>query len=263
MTAFQLVRDGALLAAELAALLAVPPAAAAPSTPTVRELHALASAVDLRLFDSLASVRVVQTVRNDGAVPLDLAPRLPTSDARVERLRVAQGDRAIELLSQDDDCGATGSGPHEGHARTTPDELRADLLTLPGGAQATIDIVATGVVARYAGTTRIGLPVTSTPLPAQAWLLASAATPQLVVVPPSGVRGTATLTVRPAHGATEVMALGPLTASMVVVPLTATASPDQLAHGAIELEVIEADRVTWTTLPFVRSTAVAAAAPAR
>jgi hypothetical protein len=253
-----------MLAAELAALLFVPPAAAAPPAPTVRELHALASAVDLRVFDSLASVRVVQTVRNDAAAPLDLAPRLPTADARIERLRVARGGCAVELVSPDsDDCGAVESSPHDGHAQTTPDELRADLLTLPAGDQATIDIVATGVVDRDASSTRIGLPATSAPLPAQAWLLTSGATPQLVVVPPPGVRGTATLTVRPARGATQVVTLGSLTTSMIMVPLTTSASADQLAHGAIELEVIEAGRVTWTTLPFVRSTAVASAVHVR
>jgi hypothetical protein len=262
MTAFELVRDGALLAAELTALLFVPPADAAPPAARLHELHALASAVDVRLLDSLASVRVVQTVRNDAPAPLDLAPRLPASDARIERLRVAQGGRTVDLLSQDSECSATESGPHEGRAQTTPDELRADLLTLPAGAQATIELVAAAAVQPVDGAVQIALPATSVPLPARAWLLPGSP-PRLVIVAPPESRGAATLTVRPAHGATEVVALGALSSALVVVPLPAHLSAAQLAGGAIELETVEAGRVAWTTLPFVPVAAVVTAGVAR
>lgn len=257
MTALQMVRDGALLAAELAALLFVPPAIATPPAPSTRELHALASAIDLRLLDSLASVRLVQAVHNDDEVPLDLAPRLPASDPRVESLRVVQGGRTLELLAADGACGAEESDPHEGHVQTTPDELRADLLTLPAAGTARIEIVATGRIGRTGSTALVELPATSAPLPAQAWLLTDGADTRLVAVLPPGIRGTATLTVRPARGPTEQVALGPITASMVVVTLPAGTSTDQLARGAIELEATDGGRVTWTTLPFVRNTAMA------
>ena len=263
MTALHMVRDGALLAAELAALLFVPPAIATPPAPSARELHALASAVDLRLLDSLASVRLVQAVRNDDDVPLDLAPRLPASDLRVESVRVAQGGRTVELFSADGACDAEESGPHEGHAQTTPDELRADLLTLPTAGTARIEIVATGRIDRAGTIALVELPATSAPLPAQAWLLTDGTDTRLVAVLPHGIRGTATLTVRPARGPTEQVALGTITSPMVVVTLATSASADQLARGAIELEATDAGRVTWTTLPFVRNSTVAVVDRAR
>jgi len=264
MTVLHLLRDGALLAAELVALLAVPPAAAgesaAPVTapPTHVELHALASAIDVRLLDSVASVRVVQTVRNDGPAALQLAPHLPVADPRVDRLRIVRAGRSVGLLGAGDDCDTTAPDMHAGRAQTTPDELHADLLTLPAGAQATIDIVAVDTVERGNGTVPIALPVTSVPLPARAWLLPGD-TPQLVIVPPPEARGAATLTVRPAHGATEVVPLGTLSSALIVVPLATPMSARQLEEGAIELETVETGRVRWTTLPFMPAAAVVTA----
>jgi len=139
--------------------------------------------------------------------------------------QVAQHDRVAGFPAIDEDCADREEGALDGHARLTPDERRADLLLRP----------------------------------AQAWLLPGSA-PRLVVIPPPGTRGTATLTVRPARGMTEVVALGPLSTSPIVVPLAAPLSSEQLAGGAIELETVDAGRVVWTTLPFVQPIAVEATA---
>lgn len=192
MSALHLVCDGALLAAELVALLFSPPDAEAQTLQPARELHALARAVNAPLYDPLASVRVVQTV------------------------------------SHDEECNVSEPGPHEGHAQLTPDERRADVLSRP----------------------------------AQAWLLPGN-TPRLVVVPPPGMLGIVTLTVRPASGATHVVTLGRLSSSLLIVPLAAPMSAERLAGGAVELESVEATRVVWTTLPFVQPVAFASAGPAR
>ena len=73
MTPLQLVIDGSLAAAELLAMLFVPPAAArepaAIDAPVALEqpmqLHRLAAAADVRLLGSPADVRAAQVVRDD------------------------------------------------------------------------------------------------------------------------------------------------------------------------------------------------------
>lgn len=98
MTLLQLMLDGALAAAELLALLFVPPAAArepiAIDAPAAFErpvhLHRLSTSADIRLLGSLADVRVAQAVR-DGPSYRVMLP------ARVE----ADAPRAM-LLDEDD-----------------------------------------------------------------------------------------------------------------------------------------------------------------
>jgi hypothetical protein len=198
MSAFDLVCDGALLAAELVALVFTPAATGTYTAQPERELHARARSADITLLGPLSNARLAQAVRHDGEGEL----------------------RAVD----DEDCDVREPGPLDGHARLTADEQRADLL----------------------------------PRPAQARLLPGS-TPRLAIVPPPGMRGFATLTVRPSHGATQVVTLGRLTSSLVIVPIAAPMTERQLAEGAIELETVEAGRVVWTTLSFVPSTAFVSA----
>lgn len=271
MTAFTLLRDGAATAAQLLALLFAAPAAATPptaATPPIarvepgaatplppallvaRDLHLTSSAFDVRLLGSLADIRVVQAVHNAGPRPIDLGARLPATDEHVERLRVERAGRAVDLIGGDfDGCGGDDVDPHDGHAQAAFDEVLADVLSLPAGQQATIEVVAVDVLARQAGAWRLALPATILPLSAQAVLIHQAGGPVLIVVPPSGSRGEATLTLRPDGSAAQVIALGRADDAAFVLPLADATALAQLADGAVELEVVSGEQRLWTSLP--------------
>ncbi|HSQ10880.1 MAG TPA: hypothetical protein VLN25_09750 [Burkholderiaceae bacterium] len=276
MTALHLLRDGASAAAELIALLFMAPfatATAAESTPptttpaavvataedaapsaawlAARELHVTGAALDVRLLGMLADVRVVQTVRNDAVQSVDLAARLPATNDGLGRLSIARAGRSIELPAEPgDDCSVDDDDPHAGHVRMALDEVLADLLHLPPGQRATVDVGTTATLERLGAAYRFNLPATIAPLDAQALLLEQPAGPTLIVVAPARAEGVATLTLRPASGPARIIPLGHTTAgSAIVVPLADADALVQLAHGAIELEFRTDDRVLWTTLP--------------
>jgi hypothetical protein len=270
MTAFNLLRDGAATAAQLLALLFAAPAAATPptaATPTMarveqgaaaplppallvaRDLHLTSSAFDVRLLGSLADIRVVQAVHNAGPHPIDLGARLPATDQHVDRLRVERAGRAVDLVAGDfDGCGGD-EDPHGGHAQAALDEVLADVLSLPAGQQATIEVVTVEVLARQAGAWRLSLPATILPLSAQAVLVHQAEGPVLIVVPPAGSRGEATLTLRPDGSTAQVIALGRAEGAAFVLPLASATALAQLADGAVELEVVHGEHRLWTSLP--------------
>jgi hypothetical protein len=271
MTALTLLRDGAATAAQLLALLFAAPATAAPTpaAPTAaahvkpgteaalpsalllaRDLHLASSTFDVRLLGSLADIRVVQAVHNAGPRPIDLGARLPATDAQIERLRVERAGRTVDLVASDfDGCGGDEADPHDGHAQAAPDELRADVLSLPAGQHATIEVVSVEILERQAGAWRLALPATILPLEAQAMLIEQADRPVLIVVPPIGSRGEATLTLRPDGSAAEVIALGRADGAAFAIPLADAAALVQLANGAVELEVVGAEQRQWTSLP--------------
>lgn len=270
MTAFTLLRDGAMTAAQLLALLFAAPAAATPPTPptqttaradpgsatplppallVARDLHLTSSAFDVRMLGSLADIRVVQAVHNAGPHPIDLGARLPATDQHIERLRVERAGRAVDLVAGDfDGCGGD-EDPHDGHAQTAFDEALADVLSLPAGQQATIEVVTVEVLERQAGAWRLALPATTLPLTAQAVLIHQIGGPVLIVVPPAGSLGEATLTLRPDGSAAQVIALGRADGAAFAVPLADATALAQLADGAVELEVVHGEQRLWTSLP--------------
>jgi hypothetical protein len=275
MTALHLLRDGASAAAELIALLFMAPfgsataaeaapittpaavvataedAAPAPAWLAARALHVTGAALDVRLLGMLADVRVVQTVRNDTVQSVDLAARLPASENGDGRLTIARAGRSIELPADPgDDCGVDDDDPHAGHVRMALDESLADLLHLPPGQRATVDIGTTVALERQGGAYRFKLPATIDPLDAQALLVDQPIGATLIVVAPARVEGVAKLTLRPASGPARDIPLGYTTASnAIVVPLADSDALVQLAKGAIELEFRADNRVLWTTLP--------------
>jgi hypothetical protein len=272
MTALTLLRDGAATAAQLLALLFAVPAAAAPPTPATpatvarvepgtaaslppallvaRDLHLASSAFDVRLLGSLVDVRIVQAVHNTGPRPIDLGARLPATDTHVERLRVERAGHAVDLVAGDfDGCGGDDTEPHDGHAQAALDEVLADVLSLPAGQQATIEVVAVDFLERQAGAWRLALPATILPLTAQAVLIHPAEGPVLIVVPPAGSQGEATLTLRPDGAAAQVIALGRAEGAAFAVPLADAAAVAQLADGAVEIEVVQGAQRLWTSLP--------------
>lgn len=252
MTLLHLMYDGAIAAAELLALLFVPPAAAhAPATldaPAVFQqpvqLHRLSTSVDIRLLGSLADVRVAQTVCNASSATADLAPQLPAVDEHVDRLRVVHGTHSVDLLPGDEG----GDLPIAGHARLSDDERIADALRLAPGAHAVIETIAAQPPLRVGRSYRAMLPVRLEADAPRAMLVDDDDGSFLLIVPHRGApRGT--LVLRPASGEPETLQLGAIdTRLAVLVPLPGRAHLDRLAEGAVELELADDRGTWWTTL---------------
>lgn len=271
MSAMQVLIDGFITAAELAALLFVSPVSAmeqraepvsqsAQSIERARELHLLSSSFEVRLLGSLADVRVSQQFRNDSSEVVNLAGHLPVVDENTDALRIHRKERVIDLLQIDSGCGSDEEGDDgdgieqqvnaAGHTQLAIDELIADALQLTPGEVASIELVATQLLARVGASYRLALPA-QTAVEPQALLVDQTDVRFLVVVPHRAARGTARLTLRPDGAAPEVIELGMLSEPSMayVVPLADRAALQALAAGAIELETRTPDRIVWTTLP--------------
>lgn len=252
MTLLQSMLDGALAAAELLALLFVPPAAAAqPTTPGAPasldrpvQLHRLSTAVDIRLLGSLADVRVAQAVRNVSSTTADLAPQLPVVDEHVDGLRIVNGTHAVDLLQ----VGEGDDLPVAGHARLSEDERIADALRLAPGALAVIETTAAQPLLRSGRSYRAMLPVRVEADAPRAMLVDDDGGTFLLIVPHRAApRGT--LVLRPASGEPETLQLGAIdTRHAVLVPLPGRAHLDRLADGAVEFELADDRGTWWTTL---------------
>jgi hypothetical protein len=272
MSALHLLRDGMITAAEFLALLLIAPAGAAAAaettlqpaatrttaarsvTPTYtaetapeRRLHLVDAALEMRFLGLLADVRVVQTMRNDTAQTIDLATRLPATEASVDSLSITRDGRSLSLLGGAD-CGGDDD-PDAGHVRASEDEAIADLMQLPPGRQATVEVAATDTLQPAGLAWSITLPATVAPIRAQALLVSQANGGHVVVVPPADASGVATVTLRPASGPARSVELGRVRAGVAyVVPLAAAEALASLTEGAIELEVVSGHDVHWTTL---------------
>lgn len=252
MTVLHLMIDGALAAAEMLALLFVPAAGAAethaPEAPAALEravqLHRVSTAVEVRLLGSLADVRVAQRLRNDGAMPADLAPLLPVIDERVDSLRIVRAAHAVDLLAGGD-C---GDEPMSGHARLSDDEAIADALQLAPGADAVVESVATHPLVRGEGAYRVALPA-NVGTDAPRAMLVDQGDSRFLLVVPHRPAAASTLVLRPVSGASRVLHLGRIDPRLaLLVPLASRAQLDALADGAIELELDDGASTEWTTL---------------
>lgn len=285
MSGLQIVTDGFVAAAELAALLFISPAsgmerapAAAELTPAIERaldpglvhagtgMHLLSSSFDVRLLGSLADVRVSQSFRNDGKDVISLAGRVPAADENADTLRIHRQGRTVDLLLREDvpqeerGCGGDGiddsddddEAPFdgEGHARLAIDEMIADALQLAPGEAASIELVITQPLSRSGASYQLALPRQPS-IEAQALLVDQSDTRFLVIVPHRDARGAARLTLRPDGGASETIELGMLRepAQAFVLPLANRAALQALAAGAIEIETRSDDGVVWSTLP--------------
>jgi hypothetical protein len=272
MSALHLIRDGMITAAELLALLLVAPvgaAAAAETTlqpaatrttatrsgapnpiadsPAERRLHLVDAALEMRFLGLLADVRVIQTVRNDTARTVDLGTHLPATEASVDSLSITRDGRSLALLGGTD-CGGEDD-PNAGHVSASEDEAIADLMQLPPGRQATVEVAATDTLQPAGLAWSITLPATLAPIRAQALLVAQANGGHVVVIPPADATGVATVTMRPSSGPARSVELGRVRAGVAyVVPLANVEALAPLAQGAIEFEVVSGHDVYWTTL---------------
>lgn len=268
MPALQVLIDGFLTAAQLAALLFVAPVSAmepsrmqptlnAPASERAGDLHLLSSSFDVRLLGSLADVRVSQLFRNDSAATINLAARLPAIDEHTDALRIHRDGRIVDLLQIDSGCGADDDSDDSaelqasmaGRVQLAVDESIADALQLAPGATASIELIATHSLSRAGAMYRLALPDRATVEP-QALLVDQADVRFLVVVPHRTSRGAVRLTLRPDRAAPETIELGVSdSGTAYLVPLANRAALQALAAGAIELETRTNDGTVWSTLP--------------
>ena len=271
MSALHLIRDGMITAAELLALLYMAPVGAAAAETTLlptatqgeaarmgaptpvavtageRHLHLVDAALEMRFLGLLADVRVVQTVRNDTAQTVDLGTHLPATEASVDSLSITRDGRSLDLLGGAD-CGGDDD-PDAGHVRASEDEAIAELMQLPPGRQATVEVLATETLQPAGLAWSVALPATVAPIRAQSLLVTQPNGGHVVLIPPADVTGVATVTLRPASGPARSVELGRVRAGVAyVVPVIDAEAMAQLAEGAIELEVMSDRDVRWTTL---------------
>ena len=160
-------------------------------------------------------------------------------------LRVVRAGRTVDLLGAPEDC---GSAPPAGHVDLTEDEAIADALQVTPGAEALVEIIATRPLIGSGRIYRVAMPAPLGGTTPRALLVAQAGQWFLVVVPHRAA-STAGLVLRPASGAAESLALGPVDPGVaIVVPLASRAHLDDVARGAIEFELATAESTFWTTL---------------
>lgn len=276
MNPLPMLRDGAMLAAQLAALTLSLPAAAAdspavaddhharppavdltrPEPPqTPHSLHLLASAFEFKLLGTVADVRVAQTFRNVGGAAVDLTTQLPVAESPIERLAVVRADGIFELLEGpaggcgDDYAESAGDHPHAGHAAVTVDERAADALRLAPGDWARVEIAAVAAVDAGAAMQRIELPPSLQPIEPHAQWIDSALGTRLLVVPPPMDAGLVTLTLRPTDRPAVQQILGSADgspAAYLLAPMAIDAAA--LAGGAIEVEIATSTGTVWASL---------------
>ncbi len=266
MTLLQSMSEGALAAAEMIALLFAPPALAQdmridPNTVIDRRvaLHRLSASVDVRLLGSLADVRVAQRIRNDGAATADLGPHLPAIDGTVDSLRVVRGGRAVELLP----AGGCGDGMADDETSVPSDEAIADVLQLGPGQEATIEAAAAVTLTRAEGSYRVPLPIAIHGDAPQVAVVDQDDVQFLLVVPHRAA-SSATLVIRSVTGESEWLRLGAVDpASAALIHLKSRARLLDIAEGAVELELVDAQSTYWATLAVVRVDARSAPGPAQ
>ena len=246
MTALlSLLADGALAAAELLALLFIPPTFAAEPVDTAAgpiALHRLSTSIDVRLLGMLADVRVVQHLRNDSDRAVGLAT-LPT-DEDADTVRVIHGDHTIEFGAH----AGCGDAIFVDRAQLTLDEAIADATTLAPGAEATIEAITANTLLPQGGAWRVALPMRLDADRTRALLIDQGDARFIVVVPHIAAR-MATLVLRPASGTSERYELGAVDfGNAIVVPVASRERFDALAAGAIEMTLIGSRETVWTTV---------------
>ena len=239
MTLLHTMLDGAVTAAELLSLLFVAPTAAVePATvgmPAALErqvqLHRLSTTADVRLLGSLADIRVAQAARTVRSTTIDPASPLPALD---------EDDDGLTAL----DCGET---PIAGHARLTDDERLADAFLLAPGSSAVTEAVA--VRPRAGDGHRYLLPPARVDADATRVMLARQDGGYFLLLVSHRTAPQATLVLRPTTGEAKALHLGAIdTRHAILVPLPSRVHIDDLADGAIELEITDGGAVWWTTL---------------
>jgi hypothetical protein len=246
MSMLEHLKEGFVTAAELVALLFVPPALG--SEPAVHD--ASASRIEFAVRDDRAQLTVARRVNNTGDAIIDLAQQLPLTDASTASLRVVRRHRVVDLIV-DGDCG-DDAAPSGGtaHVKMAADEAIADALQLPPGESAWIEMTTTHTLQGSGVVQRLELPLV--PAAAAHGFITDrygASAVLLVTLNPES-RGRVALHLRPDRSRSQSVDLGvverPGTAFLVALDRAALQS---LAAGAIELEAHRGDTSVWSTLP--------------
>ena len=238
MTALNLICQRVATATEFAALLFIAPAfAAAPaapaSDPAPRQSHALHSALELHWLGSLGGLRVVHALQN--------------TDAR--STAAPDDDSPCGGNVQDDDV--EPEDKDNAHAVLNLDEALADLQQRPAGTTTVLGIRGVAHPEVTGAIVHVALSAARSESDALAFFLMDGAARYLAVVPPQGMRGEATLTVRLRRGASERVSIGRIddAGKVILIPRAA----DDLAIEAIELEARSGNEVSWVTVPLQSS----------
>lgn len=248
------LKEGFVTAAELVALLFVPPAVG--SEPVVHD--ASASRIEFALRDDRAQLTVARRVSNTGDAMIDLAQQLPTTDANTASLRVVRGHRVVNLIG-DGDCGgdATESG-ETAHVKMAADEAIADALQLPPGESAWIEMAITHALRDSGAVQRIELPSVVAAAAHGFVTDRDGASAVLLLTLDPETRGRVALHLRPDRSRSQTVDLGVVerlgAAFLIALDRAALQS---LAAGAIELEARQGDKSVWSTLPLRLDGAVA------
>jgi hypothetical protein len=246
MSVLEHLKEGFVTAAQLAALLFVPPALG--GEPATQD--ASASRIEFVIRDDLAQLTLARRVSNTGDMTLDLARQLPTAGENARSLRVVRGERVVDLI-RDDDCGnAAATTGETAHVQMATDEAIADALQLPPGESAWIEIAITHSLQGHGAVQRIELP----------WITAASAqgfvadrdakSAVLLVTPHPDTRGRLVLHLRPDQARSQQIDLGVVEragAAFLIALDRAALQP--LAAGAIELAAHREDAAVWSTLP--------------
>jgi len=270
MSALLVMLDVLLAAAELVALLFIPPALASEpgAVPVNRSAPAdsFASSLEVRLAGTAVNVRVNQHFRNRGLSQINLSANLPPADEYTQALNIHRRERSVNLLHVDGGCSTepfdgASQGTGAGHARLQLDEMIADALQLNPGDTASIEVVARMPVQRVGKAFRFALP-DGAAVPPQSHLIDQSDAQFLLIVPHPEARGSARLILRPFYltgdaidsarheSASEVIELGELNATLsaYVIPLANRAQLEALEPGAIELETLTGETSVHATL---------------
>ncbi len=250
-----LLMDAALAAAQLLALLFVPPALATQTEPVASgiraeraaesavRLHRLSTALDAQLLGGFADVRVDQRVRNDRDTLADLGAALPAVDQRVDASRVIRPQGVADVFAKDVDCGAEVAG----HAQLTCDEAIAD-ASQPAPHAEVFALQCARPLIRGERSCRIELPAAMHGDTPRA-LLVDRGDQWSVVVVPQREAANATLVLRPSPGAAETFELGAVDSrSAVLIRVASQGQLRALAAGAVEIEWRTNASTIWTTV---------------
>jgi hypothetical protein len=157
-------------------------------------------------------------------------------------------DSPCGVDAQDDDV--KPEDKDNAHAVLNLDEALADLQQRPAGTTTVLGIRGVAHPEYTGAIVHVALWAAPSESDALAFFVMDGAVRYLAVVPPQGMRGEATLTVRLRRGARDRVSIGRIddAGKVILIPRTAKEAADDLAIEAIELESRSVNEVSWVTV---------------
>jgi hypothetical protein len=183
---------------------------------------------------------------------LVVVPPVSAREAAVAAPAVLERALPLRRATAHDECDVLPAG---GHVRLSEDERIADAALLAPDAEAVIATVLEGGMTRTARGYRVALPAAIDGQAPRALLLEDIDGAFLIVLPHRAA-SRATLVLRPAAGAAEAVELGRADARHAwLVRIGDGARIEDLAGGAIELELTDGRMRRWSTRELERTAA--------